>query len=50
MACQDCNKCEHKINNNSDGFCYMFETQVEGDCAQFISFICSMLKDRIPDK
>lgn len=50
MACQDCNECEHKKNNNSDGFCYMFEKQVDGDCAQFISFVCEKNKYKIPDK
>ena len=28
----DCGKCEHKVNNNTDGHCYMFRDKVEGCC------------------
>lgn len=34
MPCQNCKICEHKINHNTDGHCYMFKDKVEG-CGQF---------------
>ncbi len=43
MPDQNCKICEHKINHNTDGHCYMFKNKVEG-CGQFKSIIEKHIK------